>query len=336
MREALLYHKLAEQGVSCYLCAHLCTIAAGQAGVCQVRENRDGTLYSLVYGQAGPPQVDLVEKSPLFHFHPGSKTYSLATPGCNFRCSWCPTAGLSPRPGAHAFPGGEEARPEQVVARARQAGCHSITYTYGEPTVDFEFTYDTARLAHEAGLANIYMTNGYMTPEMLEQLSPYLDAANVGLQSFRDETYRQHMGARLQPVLDSIATIKRQGAWLEISTLVVPNVNDDPADLRETARFVAQLGVETPWHVTRFVPAYRMRTPGETPLSILEKARDIGKEEGLRYIYIGNVPTRGSLDTLCPVCSRTLIVRRGFAMIANDLHSEACPDCGTAVAGVNL
>jgi len=336
MKEAMLYEKLADASVRCQLCAHRCLITAGAKGVCQVRENQDGTLYSLAYGRTIARHVDPVEKKPLFHFYPGSSAYSIATPGCNFRCRWCQNWEISQMPPEQHLILGEEASPEQVVAAAQRSGCKSIAYTYTEPTVFFEYTYDTGQLAHEAGLANIYVTNGYMTEEMLETLHPYLDAANVDLKAFRDQTYRTYVGARLQPVLDAMKVMHKLGIWLEVTTLVIPDVNDDPGELRDAAKFVAQdLGVDTPWHISRFFPSYQMLDVPPTPVATLRKARDIGLEEGLKYVYIGNVPDGGGQDTLCPECEQVVIHRRGYATTSH-VHDGHCPHCGALIAGVGL
>jgi pyruvate formate lyase activating enzyme len=266
-------------------------IADGKRGVCQVRENRDGTLYTLVYGRTISQHVDPVEKKPLYHFYPGSTAYSIATPGCNFRCQWCQNWEISQMPREQHLISGHKASPEQIVAATQRAGCQSIAYTYTEPTIFFEYAYDTARLAHAAGLANLYITNGYMTVEMLETFHPYLDAANVDLKAFRKKTYHRYVGAGLQPVLDSMKTMKRMGIWLEVTTLVIPGLNDDSAELRDEAQFIAnELGVDTPWHISRFFPAYKMTDVPPTPLATLQRARQIGLEEGLHYVYVGNIP----------------------------------------------
>ena len=336
MKEARLYEKLSDDRVRCHLCAHRCTIADGKKGICHVRENRGGTLYTLVYGRTIARHVDPVEKKPLFHFYPGTTAYSMATAGCNFRCRWCQNWEISQVPRERHLVMGREASPEQIVTAAQRAGCRSIAYTYTEPTVFFECTYDTARLAHKAGLANIYVTNGYMTEEMLETFQPYLDAANVDLKAFRDETYRKYVGARLQPVLDSLKRIKALGIWLEVTTLVIPGINDDPAELRDAAQFVAhELGADTPWHISRFFPAYKMSDVPATPIPTLQRAREIGLEEGLRYVYMGNV--LGVENTLCHSCGRLLIRRSGFRILENNVRpSGRCPDCGTPVAGVGM
>ena len=336
MEEARLYEKLSNDRVRCHLCAHRCTIADGKKGICQVRENREGTLYTLVYGRTIARHVDPVEKKPLFHFYPGTTAYSIATPGCNFRCRWCQNWDISQMPREQHLIAGEKVSPEQVVAAAQWAGCRSIAYTYTEPTIFFEYAYDTALLAHEAGLANIYVTNGYMTEEMLETFHPYLDAANVDLKAFCDETYRKYVGARLHPVLNSLKAMKRRGIWLEVTTLVIPGINDDPAELRDAAQFIAhELGVDTPWHISRFFPAYKMMDVPPTPIETLRRAREIGLTEGLHHIYVGNVPDDGSQDTICPGCGRVLIRRRGF-VTTNRVRDGRCPDCGTSLAGIGV
>ncbi|MGD2179254.1 MAG: AmmeMemoRadiSam system radical SAM enzyme, partial [Anaerolineae bacterium] len=301
MKEAMLYEKLDDERVQCYLCAHRCRIGEGKRGVCYVRENRGGSLYTLVYGRTISQQVDPVEKKPLAHFYPGTTAYSIATVGCNFRCEWCQNAGISQMPRERHFIMGNEASPKQIVAAAKRSGCRSIAYTYTEPTIFFEYAYDTARLAHEEDIANIYVTNGFMTEDMLETFDPYLDAANVDLKAFRDETYRRYVGGRLQPVLDSLKKMKELGVWVEVTTLVVPGINDDVEEVRDAARFVSQeLGPETPWHISRFYPGYQMTHVPPTPIATLRRAQEIGKEEGLRYIFVGNVP--GEANTECHAC----------------------------------
>ncbi len=336
MKEGMLYERLSDQRVRCNLCAHRCVIAEGKRGVCQVRENRGGTLYSLVYERLIAQHVDPIEKKPLHHFYPGSTAYSIATPGCNFRCQWCQNWEISQMPREQHFIMGQPTTPEQIVAAARRTGSRSIAYTYTEPTVFFELTYDTARLAHEAGIANVYVTNGYMTEEMLETIHPYLDAANVDLKAFRDETYRKYVGARLQPVLDSLKKMKELGIWVEVTTLVIPGINDDPAELRDAAEFIArELGPETPWHISRFFPAYRMADVPPTPIATLQRAREIGEEAGLWYIYVGNVA--GEANTLCHNCGHTLIRRSGYWILEQDVTPEStCPVCGAEVAGVGM
>jgi pyruvate formate lyase activating enzyme len=336
VREALLYDRLTQNRVRCNLCAHHCVIPNGKLGVCRVRKNIDGTLYTLVYGNTISQHVDPVEKKPLYHFYPGSLAYSIATPGCNFRCHWCQNWQISQMPRERELITGREATPQQIVFNAQESGSCSIAYTYTEPTVFFEYAYDTARLAHQAGLANIVVTNGYMSKEMLEMFHPYLEAANVDLKAFREKTYHRYVGAGLKPVLDNMKLMKKLGIWLEVTTLVIPGINDDLAELRDAAQFVAQeLGPETPWHISRFFPAYKMMDRAPTPLATLQIAQQIGLEEGLHYVYIGNIPGEGN-DTFCPSCGRALIRRHNFGVIFNRMVNDRCPACGKPIAGIHM
>jgi pyruvate formate lyase activating enzyme len=228
---------------------------------------------------------------------------------------------------------GQRATPQQIVDDALATGSRSIAYTYTEPTIFFEYSYDVARLAHAAGIANIYVTNGYMTPEMLEAFHPYLDAANVDLKAFHEETYHRLVGAALKPILDNLKMMKRQGVWLEVTTLVIPSLNDDPAELRDAANFIAQeLGPETPWHISRFFPQYRMTDRPPTPVATLQRAQQIGQEAGLKYVYLGNL--HGEMDTTCPNCGQLLVQRYGYWDIKNYIQDNRCPACSTPVAGV--
>ncbi|HSR32622.1 MAG TPA: AmmeMemoRadiSam system radical SAM enzyme [Anaerolineae bacterium] len=344
MKEALLYEQLDDQRVRCVLCAHRCIIAPGRKGVCLVRENRDGTLYTLVYGIPLSQAVDPVEKKPLFHFYPGSTAFSIATAGCNFRCDFCQNADISQMPRDRGQILGRQATPEEVVRAARRSGSQSIAYTYTEPTIFFEYSYDIARLAHEVGIASVYVTNGYMTPEMLELFQgvgnghePWLDAANVDLKAFRDETYKKVCGARLQPVLDSLIKMKELGIWVEVTTLVVPDMNDSDGELAEIARFIStELGAETPWHVSRFHPDYKMNDRGPTSVTALRRAYELGRDAGLRYVYVGNLPGAHLEDTYCPNCGKSVIGRWGFQVTQKDLQAGKCSSCGTEIDGVGM
>jgi pyruvate formate lyase activating enzyme len=344
MKEALLYEKLDGQRVRCNLCAHRCVIAAGRKGVCLVRENREGSLYTLVYGIPLSQAVDPVEKKPLFHFYPGSKAFSIATAGCNFRCAFCQNADISQMPRDRGQILGRQATPEEVVRAAQRSGSRSIAYTYTEPTIFFEYSYDIARLAHEVGIASVYVTNGYMTHEMLELFQgisnghePWLHGANVDLKAFRDETYKKVCGARLQPVLDSLKKMKELGVWVEVTTLVVPDLNDSEAELGDIAQFIAtELGVETPWHVSRFHPDYKMYDRGPTPPTTLQRAYELGQSAGLRYVYVGNMPGAALEDTHCPKCEQTVIKRWGFRITERRLREGKCAQCGTVIDGVGM
>jgi pyruvate formate lyase activating enzyme len=332
----MLYESLPAGRVRCDLCAHGCVIPEGSYGICQVRQNQEGKLQTLVYGQVIARHVDPVEKKPLFHFFPGSLAYSIASPGCNFRCPWCQNWEISQIPRQQRAVLNEEVVPEEIIEGARSNACWSIAYTYTEPTIFFEYARDVARLADAACIHNVMVTNGYMTQRMLDDFHPYLDAANVDLKAFRDETYRKHVGGRLRPILDNLQRMKQMGVWVEATMLIVPGLNDDEAELRDAAQFVAErLGPQTPWHISRFRPAHQMSTTLPTPLSTLKRAQEIGREAGLRYVYLGNVP--GEADTRCHDCGSLLIRRSGAGILENSVTPEGrCPDCRTPVAGVGV
>jgi pyruvate formate lyase activating enzyme len=344
VKEALLYERLDDQRVRCNLCAHRCVIPPDRKGVCLVRENRGGTLYTLVYGIPLSQAVDPIEKKPLFHFFPGSAAFSIATAGCNFRCAFCQNADISQMPRERGQIRGHQATPKAVVQAAERYGSRSIAYTYTEPTIFFEYSYDIARLAHTVGIASVYVTNGYMTHDMLEMFQgvtnghePWLDAANVDLKAFRNETYKRVCGARLQPVLDSLKTMKELGVWVEVTTLVVPDMNDSDAELSAIAQFIASdLGVETPWHVSRFHPDYKMYDRGPTPQATLRRAYELGREAGLHYVYVGNLPGARLEDTCCPKCGEVVIGRWGYQLSERHIQDGRCSHCGTVIDGVGM
>ena len=333
MKEAHLYEKLENYSVRCNLCAHHCVISEGKLGVCCVRKNVGGDLFTLVYGRCISSGVDPVEKKPLYHFYPGTGAYSIATPGCNFRCRWCQNADIAHMPREQERIIGSQIPPRDIVSAARCSGSRSIAYTYTEPTIFYEYAYDIAQRAHEFGIANIFVTNGYMTIQMLEELHPYLDAANVDLKAFREKTYHRLVGAGLAPILESMKRMKEQGVWLEVTTLVIPGINDDPAEIKDSASFIAnELGLDVPWHISRFYPSYRMTDRPPTPVCTLEKAREIGIGQGLRYIYLGNV--QGDSNTNCYNCGKLLIQRTGYWVEQNNIRNGECPQCGTIIAGI--
>lgn len=335
MHEGMLYERMQKGAVRCNVCAFRCIIRPGARGVCLVRRNVDGTLYTLVYGRTVSQAVDPIEKKPLFHFYPGSGAYSIATVGCNFRCRFCQNWQISQAVRDEDFISGAEARPDQIVDACRRTGCRSIAYTYTEPSIFFEYAYDTARLAHEAGLANVFVTNGYESAEALQTMHAFLDAANVDLKSLSDDFYRRMCTARLQPVLDTLRRMKDLGIWLEVTTLIIPGMNDSSAELRALASFlVEELGPETPWHVSRYHPAYKLVEAPITPLETLERACRIARETGLRHVYVGNVPAGGGENTHCHNCGDLLIERVGVTLLRNRLDHGRCPRCGTALAGV--
>jgi pyruvate formate lyase activating enzyme len=334
IKEAMLYQGLEKGKVVCNLCAHCCRIAPGKWGICGVRENRDGKLVSHAYGEVIAAHVDPIEKKPFFHFLPGTTSFSIATVGCNFRCPFCQNWEISQASKEDSSGGrGDKLSPQDVVREALDQGCRSISYTYTEPTIFFEYAFDTAKLAKQAGLGNNFVTNGFMTAEALETIHPYLDAANVDLKAFREETYKKVCKARLQPVLDSIKLMRTLGIWLEITTLVVPGMNDSEEELRDIARFIAEVDGNIPWHISRFHPDYQYTDTKPTPVDTLGKALAIGKKAGLRYVYIGNVMGEGDF-TLCPNCQKTLIKRRGFRVEENKVKGGKCPFCQSPIAGV--
>ena len=334
MKLAMFQEQQEGNKVRCGLCSHRCLIAPGRRGICSVRENQGGMLVTLVYDKIIARNIDPIEKKPLFHFLPGSRSFSIATPGCNFRCKHCQNADISQLPQDHGgMLLGEALSPSEIVNAAVQHRCASISYTYTEPTIFFEYAYDTAVLARAAGLANTFVTNGYLTAEALAMIRPVLDAANVDLKSFRDETYRKICGARLPPVLDTIALMRKLGIWVEVTTLVVPGLNDGGDELREIARFLAGVDRDIPWHLSRYHPDFEYTQAPETPVATLRRAADIGREEGLRFIYIGNIMGEGD-PTLCPNCGDLLLRRRGFALTENHLRGDRCLKCGGKIPGV--
>lgn len=335
MKEAMLYERSEDGSVRCELCAHRCHINLGRRGICGVRENREGTLYSLVYGEAISAAVDPIEKKPLYHYLPGSQAFSIATVGCNFRCDFCQNADISQaskeRSGWEGW--ARPLSPEAVVDLAMQRGCASIAYTYTEPTVFFEYAYDTAVLAAPRGMKNIFVTNGYMTGEALDTIGADLHAANVDLKSYRDSYYRRLCGARLQPVLDSIEKMHRDRVWVEVTTLLVPGENDTDEELRDIARFLVGIDPDMPWHISRFVPHYRMRDHPLTPVASIHRAVEIGLQEGLHYVYAGNVPGDRYEHTRCPSCAEVVVERLGYS-IHSRLDANRCPACGQELAFV--
>ncbi len=333
MKEALFWERLDSQKGQCHLCAHECRIPESSYGICGVRQNVEGILYTKVYAQVIAANIDPIEKKPLYHFLPGSRSYSIATIGCNFKCGFCQNWQISQ---ASLEDGdviaGRQVMPEQVVGDAKRNGCLSISYTYTEPTIFFEYAYDTARLAREAGLANVFVTNGYMTRRALDTIKPCLDAANVDLKSFRDDSYRRTCKARLQPVLDTIAAMKELGIWLEVTTLIVPGENDSDEELRGIAGFLARIDADIPWHISRFHPDYEFQDRAATPLETMKRAREIGREAGLRYIYLGNVAE--GANTYCHRCHELVADRRYMGLNKLTLAKGRCPACGAEIAGV--
>jgi pyruvate formate lyase activating enzyme len=356
LHEARFYAPRPDGSVVCTLCPHDCHIPPGARGPCAVRYNQNGRLYTLVYDRVIAREVNPIEKKPFFHFLPDSYAYSISTVGCSLRCAYCQNWEISQWPKAHlarhiagedaatplcprldALQGevpGEYVTPESIVAAALASGCQSVSYTFTEPTIFYELAYDTAVLAREQGLRNNFVTNGFINPAPLRQLATVLDAANVDLEFFSDASYRRVSRARLGPILEAIRLYHELGVWVEVTTLVVPGLNDSNAELTASAEFLCSVSPVIPWHVSRFYPAWHMQDHPITDAATLSRAREIGLRAGLKYVYEGNIPGAGGEDTHCPNCRQPLIERYGFTVRSNRLRDGHCPECGEAIEGV--
>lgn len=336
--EAYLYHALDNEQVQCRLCGHHCIIKPGRRGICGVRQNDDGILKTLVYGRVVARHIDPIEKKPLFHFYPGSRSYSIATVGCNFKCRFCQNADIAQMPrDRDGLVMGDFVAPEDIVADAVRHHCRSIAYTYTEPTVYFEYALEIARLAKAQGIGNVFVTNGYMSAEALDMVAPYLNAANVDLKAFSDGFYHTYCGAHLEPVKETLRKMKALGILVEVTTLLIPGLNDDPEELGRLAAFICiDLGADTPWHISRFHPTHRLTDRPATPLKTLQLAGEIGRQAGLHYVYLGNVHGENGESTQCPHCSTMLIDRRGFQLVGNFITGNRCPRCQTVISGVGM
>ncbi len=336
--EALFYVPLKDHAAQCHLCSHRCIIKDGRRGICSVRENQGGRLKTLVYDKIIASHIDPIEKKPLYHFHPGTLAYSIGTVGCNLKCRFCQNADIAHMPADYAGRiVGSSFAPEDIVDGAIKGNCKSIAYTYNEPTVFLELAMAAAKLAHENNIKNVFVSNGYMTPEALEMVSPFLDAANVDLKAFSDDFYKKMCKARLVPVLETLKKMKKLDIFVEVTTLLIPGLNDDPKELRDLAAFIANdLGADTPWHVSRFHPTYKLTDRSSTPVESLRMAREVGINAGLKYVYTGNVSGEKSENTFCYGCGTQLIDRRGFHVAENRIIENKCPDCGALIHGVGL
>jgi pyruvate formate lyase activating enzyme len=375
MHKAILWEpsQKVDGAVRCLACSHYCTIPQGRRGVCGVRENKEGTLYSLVYDRIIGRHPDPVEKKPLYHFLPGSMAYSFGTVGCNFSCEFCQNADMSQSPKLTHDAGeiserrgnasdrgdgriwGERMTPQELVDEAVRFGCESVAYTYNEPAVFIELALDTMRLAKERGLRNIFVSNGYESPEALDAVAPYLDAMNIDLKAWDDAFYARICGARRSSVLDTIRRAHERGIWIELTTLVIPQKNDSDDELRSIAKFIAALDKDIPWHLSRFFPMHHMLDSEPTPMATLERAHHIGKEEGLRYVYVGNIREARYHNTACPKCDALCVERGAYYAGVRSLIDKGksrkengdggggkrgkdavgrCPECGESIAGV--
>jgi pyruvate formate lyase activating enzyme len=333
-KPARFFDRLDENRVQCQTCAHGCKLKPGQRGICGVMENRDGALVTLIYGKIIALHDDPIEKKPLFHFLPGSRICSVASVGCNFRCANCQNSDIAQMPRDEGRIAGKDLSPESLVETAVQHKCDSIAYTYTEPAVFVDYALDTAKIAKDRGLANVLVTNGFFSEESAEAAALLMDAANIDLKAFRDETYRDICGGRLEPVLRTIRKWRAFGMWIEVTTLLIPGLNDSDGELSDIAGFIRDVDPDIPWHVSRFHPSYRMTDRPTTPVETIRKARKIGLDAGLHFVYAGNVPGDEGERTACPSCKKIVIKRMGFEVVKNSLNKGSCPFCGTALAGV--
>ena len=334
----MFYKSLENDSIICEMCPHFCKLKNNQIGNCSVRQNISGKLYSKVYNHAVALHVDPIEKKPLYHVAPGSKSMSVATIGCNFHCRFCQNSEISQVVDSVDYTRAAKIiEPEKIVSLAKQNSCASIAYTYTEPTIYFEYAYDIAKLAHEQGIINIFVTNGYINPAPLNHISKYLDAANVDLKSFNTHFYKKLVKAELAPVLATLKLMKKLNIWVEVTTLLIPDENDSPEEINQIAKFIKnELGVETPWHISRFYPQYKLSDHSATSIITMEKAHEIAVNYGLKYVYLGNVPGNIADDTYCYKCGKLLIKRYGYQIIENNIIAGKCDNCDVVIDGLQI
>ena len=327
MREARFYEKLQDYKVRCHLCPHECVIAEGKTGICRVRENRNGTLFSVIYEQLTSHSVDPIEKKPLYHFHPGSSAFSIGTLGCNLSCDFCQNWEIS-----QGTVPTYKMTSQDIVDLAQQYNCESIAYTYNEPSIWYEFVYETAVRARENDIYNVLVTNGFIEEEPLKEILPLIDALNIDVKAFTNNFYRELCRGRLAPVLRAVE-IAKEYSWVEITTLLIPGKNDSEEEIEALVDWVCSLGVETPLHFSRYYPQHRFHLPS-TPVETLERARSIALQK-LQYVYIGNVWGHEGDNTYCYTCGNTVIRRRGFSVSLDGLQKQpevtTCKHCGAPI-----
>ncbi|MFH0762378.1 MAG: AmmeMemoRadiSam system radical SAM enzyme [Candidatus Omnitrophota bacterium] len=333
LKEAIFYDKLDNRAVQCQLCPRRCVLPEGARGFCRARQNRGGTLYSLVYAKPVSLHIDPIEKKPLFHFLPGTTAFSIATAGCNLRCKFCQNWEISqsaPEDLQYTY-----LEPQELVKRVKESGSPTIAYTYSEPTVFYEYMLDIARIAREAGIKNIMHSAGYINEEPLRQLAKYLDAADIDLKGFSEDFYPKMSEATLEPVLKALKVLKEEGVFLEITNLVLFGYNDDPDTIKRMCVWIKDnLGADTPLHFSRAFPLYKMISLTPTPVETLQQARQIALDCGLKYVYIGNLSGNPAENTYCPQCKKLLIERRGYFLAQNNVEGGRCKFCGEKIAGI--
>ena len=324
------FFKKEGEKVVCQLCRHYCKLKEGQVGICGVNKNENGKMVNLVYGKVSAINIDPIEKKPLYHFLPGSTSLSIGTVGCNFQCPFCQNWQISQ---SKDFENSYNITPKELVEIALNKGCKSISYTYNEPTIFWPFAKDVAILAKANGLKNVFVSNGFETPELIEDAKGLIDAFNIDIKGFKSDYYKKYLKGNLEGVLDTLKLLKKNNFWVECTTLIVPGDNDSDDELRDIARFIAkELDVDTPWHISAFHPDYKVLDKGATPLETLQRAYEIGKEEGLHYIYMGNVMLPS--NTYCPNCNELLIERIGYSIRQYKLVDGKCFHCKTKIAGI--
>lgn len=329
-----LYQSCPNNSIKCLACCNYCVIKDGQTGVCGVRRNDGGKLDLLVYGRPCAIHVDPIEKKPLYHFLPGSQILSLGTFGCNFACEFCQNWDISQLKVKDSQLKLEYFSPEKIVQLAKESNCPAIAYTYNEPTIWTEYAMDIAKLANQAGLKNIYVSNGYLSPECAEFVAPYLDAINIDLKSFSEDFYNRICHAKLQPVLNTIKKIHELNIWEEITTLLIPEKNDSEEELKQIAFFIASISPNIPWHISAFHGDYKMADHQDTSLESLLKAWEIGKSAGLNYVYLGNVNIKKQANTYCAACGKIILERDYLSLTKTNLVGDRCKYCGNKIPGV--
>jgi pyruvate formate lyase activating enzyme len=334
MKEALYYQKMGDEAVKCLLCTNGCVMSSGQRGFCRVREPVDGKLYTLVYELACASHVDPVEKKPLFHFLPGSRSFSIATAGCNSRCKFCQNWTISQSPPEETT--NQHLSCANVVKGAMLNRCASIAYTYTEPVIFYEYMLDASKLAKKSGVRNIMVTGGKISPQPLRELCKYIDAAHVDFKGFDDKYLQEVCAQRLEDTLGTLKILKEEGVWIEMVNLVVPTLNDNMDTIKRMCAWVtANLGPDVPLHFSRFWPQYKLRSLYPTPVETLQNARETALSEGIHYVYVGNIPEAAFEDTVCPTCKKVVIRRRGYLVNENNVSSEGkCLFCSGKIAGV--
>ena len=323
------FYRVEGQKIVCQLCRHYCKLKEGQVGICGVNMNEGGKLKNLVYGKVAALNIDPIEKKPLYHFLPATTSLSLGTVGCNFKCPFCQNWQISQNKDTNS---GHTVTPQQLVDMALKYKCKSISYTYNEPTIFYPFAKDVALLAKQNGLKNVFVSNGFETPEIIEDMVGVIDAFNIDIKGFKSDYYKKYLKGDLAGVLDTVKLLNKKGFWVECTTLIVPGDNDSEDEIRDIAKFIASVSKDIPWHLSAFHPDYKVQDKGATPISTMQRAYEIGKEEGLNYVYLGNVLVEA--NTYCPNCNKLLIRRLGFDVLENNLKDGHCPACNTKIAGV--